>query len=105
MTVAIPTAIVGTRFRPEARTAVALLRQGDPVRLERERNNPHDPNAVACYVLGRLVGYIPRKANPPIAAALDAGCDVTCVVREPALIAAGGRIHAEPTVTVSWGER
>ena len=102
MTIAIPTVIVGIGFRgPAARTAVALMRPGDEVELVRERDNPHDPLAVACHYRGVPVGYIPRQANQPIATALDEGRDVTCVVREPPVVR-GPVIRVEPKVTVSW---
>ena len=102
MTIAIPTVVVGTRFRgPAARTAVSMMRPGDEVELVRETNNPHDPLAVACHYRGVPVGYIPRQANQPIAAALEEGRDVTCVVREPPVVH-GSRVVKEPKLTVSW---
>ena len=102
MTIAIPTVIVGTGFRgPAARTAISLMRPGDDVELVREANNPHDALAVACHYRGIPVGYIPRQANQPIAAALEEGRDVTCVVREPPVVH-GSRVVKEPKLTVSW---
>jgi hypothetical protein len=105
MSIAIPTVIVGTGFRgPAAKTAVAQMRPGDEIELVREANNPHDPLAVACHYRGIPVGYIPRQANQPIAAALDEGRDVTCVVREPPVVR-GPVIRKEPKLTVSWEGR
>lgn len=39
--------------------------------VERERDNPYDPNAVAVRIHGRLAGYIPREHAPAWAAFLD----------------------------------
>ncbi len=109
--VALPTTIVGTVFRgPEARTACALMRPGDVVLLQREPANPHDRFAIACYYLGRHVGYLPRQVDPRVAEALDFGIAVTCTVREPPVVepapakAGGPRIRAEPKLTVEWEE-
>lgn len=97
-----PTVIVGTGFRgPEAKSAIALMRPGDAVELVRERNNPHDPLAVACHYRGVHVGYIPRQANRGIADALDRGLEVICAVREPPVFH-GPVIRTEPKLTVSW---
>jgi hypothetical protein len=104
-TVTIPTVIVGTGFRgPAAKIAIGQMRPGDEVELVRERNNPHDPLAVACHYRGLHVGYIPRQANRSIATALDEGRDVTCVVREPPVVVRNQIIRVEPKVTVSWEE-
>lgn len=34
-----------------------------PIELKVEKNNPHDPNAVAVYIAENLVGYISREEN------------------------------------------
>jgi hypothetical protein len=49
------------------------LRVGDPVELEREAENPHDPNAIAVRWRGRKLGYVPRRDNATLAWALDRG--------------------------------
>lgn len=54
--------------------ALPGLSPGLHLTLQREAENPHDANAVA--VLGPdgvKLGYIPREANAPIAALMDAG--------------------------------
>jgi len=102
VTVAIPTVLVGTRFKgAAAKSAVALMRAGDPVELVREADNAFDPLAVACHYRGLHVGYIPRQANQAIAARLDAGLELTCTVREPPVVH-GPIIRTEPKLTVSW---
>lgn len=39
--------------------------------LERERNNPHDPNAVAVYIDDKKVGYLSRPHARRLSAILD----------------------------------
>lgn len=104
MTVSIRTVLVGTGFRGQpARTAVALMRPGDEVLLEREPDNAHDRLAIGCHYLGRHVGYVPKQANPWISAAMDAGHKVTCTVAEPPVVH-GLVIKREPKLIVSWEE-
>jgi hypothetical protein len=99
----VATCIVGTKFRgPAAVEAIAQMREGDEVRLVREPENKYDTWAVACHYLGLHVGYVPKQANPKIAAALDAGLTVTAIVREPPRIRAG-RVDEEPALTVRLG--
>ena len=49
------------------------LRVGDPLTLVREPENPHDPRAVRVEWQGHKLGYVPRKENRSVAAALDRG--------------------------------
>ena len=49
------------------------LRVGDALELRRERDNPHDPNAVAIAWRGRKLGYVPRRENAALAWGLDRG--------------------------------
>ena len=62
------------------------LRVGKEVRLEREMDNPHDPNAVQ-VIFNKdgedyLLGYIPRDDNHAIADFLEMGWDgaFRCVI-------------------------
>ena len=53
------------------------LRVGQTLRLEREQDNPHDPNAVQ-VIFNKdgedyLLGYIPRDCNKDLAAILEMG--------------------------------
>lgn len=94
----IPTCIVGARFRGlKARDAIARMAVFLSVTLERDPENPHDANAVKCLFLGVHVGFIPKQSNPRIAAALDAGRRVDCMITK----LPSGRI-TEPSVIVSW---
>lgn len=50
-----------------------FLRVGEPLRLVREPNNPHDPNAIAIYFRNDRLGYVPRNENRALAVMLDHG--------------------------------
>jgi hypothetical protein len=54
------------------------LTVGDPVRLVREPDNPHDPRAVAVYHQDDRNGYVPRERNRAIADRLDQGVPLDC---------------------------
>lgn len=49
------------------------LRVGDVLNLIRERDNPHDANAVRVEWRGRMLGYLPRAENRSVAAEIDRG--------------------------------
>lgn len=49
------------------------MRVGDALALVRERDNPHDPNAVRIEWNGRTVGYVPRTDNVHLARQIDHG--------------------------------
>ncbi len=63
--------IVGMQHRPNADSILAALEPGEAVTLVREPNNEHDANAVAVWVGGSKVGYIPSKQNKALAAFID----------------------------------
>ena len=54
---------------------------GAPVRLVREPDNPHDPNAIAVYAdqARKPAGYVPRGYAKRLAKLIDAGADVVAV--------------------------
>jgi hypothetical protein len=52
------------------------LRVGDRLDLVRERDNPHDANAVSVSWRGRKLGYVPRHANAALAWGLDRGASL-----------------------------
>ena len=69
----IKTRIVGTQHHPGGQTRLNTMRHKDAVVLEREPQNKYDPNAVAVYSADRvMLGYIPARDVPIIAACLDA---------------------------------
>ena len=57
----------------EAAAVFPELRIGDGLRLARERDNPHDANAVRVEWRGRKLGYVPRAQNAALAWAIDRG--------------------------------
>ncbi len=50
-----------------------FLRVGEPLRLMREPNNPHDRHAVAVWFRNEHLGYIPRRENRSLARLMDQG--------------------------------
>jgi len=52
---------------------VAELEAGTELVLIHEKDNPHDPRAVAFHFGNSHLGYIPRQRNRTIAALLDQG--------------------------------
>ncbi len=49
------------------------LAAGDALALVREPDNPHDARAVRVEWQGHKLGYLPRRENAAVAAAMDAG--------------------------------
>ena len=46
-------------------------------RLEREPDNPHDPNAIGIWFLNDRLGYLPRPVSGKLAPIMDAGKHLT----------------------------
>lgn len=51
----------------------ASLKTGDPLRLVREADNPHDTYAVKVLWQGQKLGYLPRTHNQAAARVMDQG--------------------------------
>jgi hypothetical protein len=49
------------------------MRIGDHLDLIREPDNAHDPRAIRIEWQGQKLGYLPRKENAAVAAAMDTG--------------------------------
>ncbi len=64
--------LAGFRYA-EAAAVWPLLQLGDTLKLVREADNPHDPNAVRIEWRGRKLGYVPRRENALLAWGLDRG--------------------------------
>ena len=62
--------IVGMNHR-KSEEFVAALQPGAEATLVREPSNPFDPNAIAVWIDGKHVGYIPKKQNVTLAAFID----------------------------------
>ena len=52
------------------------MKLGDALTLVRERDNPHDANAVRVEWNGSRLGYIPRRENADVARQMDRGAPV-----------------------------
>jgi hypothetical protein len=82
---------------------------GTPLKLRRDRDNEHDPNAIAVHAPGgAMLGFVPRAVAEELAGELDAGRPWSAVVlreqraspRDPRtgltmLLAAGDAIELE----------
>ncbi len=49
------------------------MKEGDALTLIREADNPHDSSAIRVEWKGAKLGYLPRRENRAVAAAMDAG--------------------------------
>jgi hypothetical protein len=65
-------ALAGFRYHAAAEVW-DQLRVGDALIMARERDNPHDGNAVSLSWRGRKLGYVPRRENAVLAWGLDRG--------------------------------
>jgi hypothetical protein len=75
-------AIAGGGYHSLGRVRDALT-LGERLMLRAEPDNPHDANAVAVHHAdGRMLGYIPRVANEPIAQLLADGARIDAEVVE-----------------------
>lgn len=80
--------IVGTEHR--GADVVAFMKDlagGCPAVLVREPRNEHDPNAVAVWIDGRKVGYVPKAQNKVLAAFIDQTGECNDTARAGQLIA------------------
>ena len=76
--------IVGMNWQ-KAEEFVKALAPETPVVLIREPENEHDSNAVAVYVEGRKVGFIPSKQNKVLAMFIDqTGQDLSTLAMDSA---------------------
>src|SRR3954447_2855771 len=53
---------------------------GRPLKLRRDPQNPHDPNAIAVHAGGEQVGWVPRELASELAPRLDAGELLSAIV-------------------------
>ena len=67
------TKAVGVTFN-NAQSYIPQLKTGEKLHIERETNNPHDPNAIAIYDKSHhLIGHFSRNVAAELAPKLDAG--------------------------------
>jgi hypothetical protein len=62
--------IVGQKHKNLDAYLMGIL-PGTPVTLVREANNQYDKNAIAVWIEGKHVGYLPSKQNAALAARMD----------------------------------
>lgn len=53
------------------------MREGDPLRLIREPDNPHDRHAIRVEWRGETLGYLPRTVNSTLAEEMDRGTPIS----------------------------
>jgi hypothetical protein len=58
------------------------LKVGESLTLVRERDNPHDPDAVRLEWRGHTLGYVPRRENRHLARQIDYGARPTARITE-----------------------
>ena len=69
----VQTSLTAGLAHHDATSVWSELRTGDALDLVRERDNPHDPNAVRVAWRGHILGYVPRTENEAIARQIDRG--------------------------------
>lgn len=68
-------------IRYENRTVVALqAKQGQRVELVRDYDNPLDHNAIAVYLFGQMMGYLPQQVAQILAPEMDTGTRIQATV-------------------------
>jgi len=72
-------AVEGTQHGNRALAARAA-RPGDRVNVRRDYDNATDRNAVALYLNGREIGYLPRQVAQVLAPEIDTGREVTATI-------------------------
>lgn len=82
--------ITGSSFYPGAGNWIAKLAPGQQLRVEREPNNPYDPNAVSVWIFQQKLGHFPRGFAAEVAPLIDAGFKLTAVKsRDPRFAGSG----------------
>ncbi len=77
--------IVASNHIDGAAEFIKTLAPGQPVVLVREPSNEHDRNAVAVWIAGRKVGYIPMKQNVVLAQFIDHAGNIDAPARAAAM--------------------
>jgi hypothetical protein len=60
--------------------ALAAPGLGDPLTLQRDPGNEHDPNAIQVLAGGRQIGWVPRELAAELAPQIDAGRPWSAIV-------------------------
>ena len=99
----LKTVLVPLRGDMGMQAHLRTLVEGDEVELRREPENEFDANAIACWFRGCKAGYITRRMNAELAAALDAGAAATATITDAALTQSGF-IREVPRLRIEWEE-
>lgn len=73
--------IAGYQFH-QGMEAETYMNRGDELSLCREKDNPHDPWAVAIYFQEWKLGYLPQGLNKEVCRSLDRGRELKAFVLE-----------------------
>lgn len=108
--------VAGVFALPESAAVLHRLTERTPVSLQREPENPYDPNAVRLYAgidgTDRIpIGYLPKELAKKLAPKLDWGTPIAAQVEAVSpkekliLISLGGTKDPHPTnrLTLTWG--
>ncbi len=71
-TLLLATMIAGFQYH-DGEKILPMLREGQPLRLVRERRNRFDDRAIAVYRKEHKLGFIPRADNSVLAGLMDEG--------------------------------
>jgi len=105
--------VAGTGFEGRAEIIRKHCRNGMPVHLRREPNNPYDPDAIAVLIavprmfglLGHSlvqIGYIKASAAKGLAAKLDSGKSVNGMVKS--FYAPEGKDFPRVSLRLEWAD-
>jgi hypothetical protein len=105
--------VAGTGFEGRAKIIRQHVREGTPVKLRREPSNPHDPNAIAVLIAvphmfglfgarDACIGYLKSGAAKGLAPKIDAGTEVSGVVRS--FYAPPEQEHPRVSLRLEWAD-
>lgn len=72
--------VVGSRYYLRGEKILQFMKEGDPLRLEVQKNNEHDENAVAVFFEDKQIGYINRGISAWLYVWLEKGRSVCAQV-------------------------
>lgn len=82
--------LVGVKF-PEIQANITLCTTGDQLTMEREPDNPFDPNAIRVYKSTIPLGYINRDLASQLAPRIDDGVEYVCIIQT--VTGGGEKLH------------
>ena len=64
----------------QMRTVIDEFELGMELDLEREPENPYDPNAIRITYNNVMCGYVPKKFSASLSAAIETEANIECVI-------------------------